>query len=241
MRKRKLFTLIELLVVIAIIAILAAMLLPALERAREAGRSAACRSNQRQLGQYYAFYCNDYKEYVFPAKMSGVMLWGTLRTTSMAWNDMLIAFGYLKARDNDDSIKIKLTLCPSHGNPLSTWNFCNMNVSYAYHPALGASDAAWYENKDQWSSYVSPCLKKLSDLKKASPSSVVQMADNWRLYNSSALRSLNPAGVTHILLPRTILSPDHGYSINVLFLDGHVTSRDSRKTFTEQEYAPWNY
>ena len=72
--KTRIFTLIELLIVIAIIAILAAMLLPALNKARETAYKISCANHLGSIGKAMLMYANDYQDYLPPYRSASS--WG---------------------------------------------------------------------------------------------------------------------------------------------------------------------
>lgn len=113
------FTLIELLVVIAIIAILAAILLPALNKARQSGLDASCKSNLKQVMASSLQYVDDNDGYLF--------FWGegmpranNSTKNSENWGSLSNGGAYVKSYFPDQ----KSILCP--GGPPTDWNDSNI-------------------------------------------------------------------------------------------------------------------
>ena len=104
--KRARFTLIELLVVIAIIAILAAILLPALQSARQRGITSQCSSNLKQIGTMVQMYTNDWDGIFIRHYGDG------------AWYFNLMKLGYFAKTNDSEQYKFaEIKACPGKGNP----------------------------------------------------------------------------------------------------------------------------
>ena len=120
--KKKSFTLIELLVVIAIIAILAAMLLPALNQAREKARSTTCMNNLKQIGTSMLLYAQDNNNNWAPTHEA----WGGRK-----WYDLVRKYGQLGKNVNESG---SLFRCPSEQDLTKVNTYC-----YNMSPKTGMS------------------------------------------------------------------------------------------------------